>query len=85
AAVWLTVSEFFTAVCQKSTVHQRFVRRANLYEDIQSAGSDTCPPMLDRSDFKSWQQRIHLYYLGKENGENILQSINEGPLKMGKF
>ncbi|GJX34566.1 hypothetical protein Tco_0246123 [Tanacetum coccineum] len=30
---------------------------ANLSEDIQSAGSDTRPPMLDRSDFESWQQR----------------------------
>ncbi|GKE63074.1 retrovirus-related pol polyprotein from transposon TNT 1-94, partial [Tanacetum coccineum] len=37
------------------------------------------------SDFESWQQRIRLYCLGKENGENILQSINEGPFKMGMF
>ncbi|GJW82481.1 hypothetical protein Tco_0146456 [Tanacetum coccineum] len=58
---------------------------ANLSEDIQYAGSDTHPPMLDRSDFESWQQRIRLYCLGKENGENILQSIDEGPFKMGKF
>nr|GEW80362.1 retrovirus-related Pol polyprotein from transposon TNT 1-94 [Tanacetum cinerariifolium] len=41
--------------------------------------------MLDRSDFESWQQCIGLYCLGKENGENILQSIDEGPFKMGKF
>nr|GEV56314.1 retrovirus-related Pol polyprotein from transposon TNT 1-94 [Tanacetum cinerariifolium] len=58
---------------------------ANLSEDIQSAGSDTHPPMLDRSDFEFWQQRIHLYYLGKDNRENILQLIDEGPFKMGKF
>ncbi|GJV61992.1 retrovirus-related pol polyprotein from transposon TNT 1-94 [Tanacetum coccineum] len=58
---------------------------ANLYEDIQCAGSDTLPLMLDKSDFKSWQQRIRLYCLGKENGENILKSIDEGPFKMGKF
>ncbi|GJU36413.1 hypothetical protein Tco_1184767 [Tanacetum coccineum] len=57
----------------------------NLSEDIQSAGSDTRPPMLDRSDFESWQQRIRLYCLGKETGKNILQSIDEGPFKMGKF
>nr|GEW91551.1 hypothetical protein [Tanacetum cinerariifolium] len=37
------------------------------------------------SDFESWQQRIPLYCLGKENGENILKSINEGLFKMGKF
>ncbi|GJY44648.1 hypothetical protein Tco_0432861 [Tanacetum coccineum] len=41
--------------------------------------------MLDRSDFASWQQRIRLYCQGKDNGENILKSIDEGPFKMGKF
>ncbi|GKC50717.1 retrovirus-related pol polyprotein from transposon TNT 1-94 [Tanacetum coccineum] len=41
--------------------------------------------MLDMSDFESWQQHIRLYGLGKENGENILQSIDECPFKMGKF
>ncbi|GJW36842.1 retrovirus-related pol polyprotein from transposon TNT 1-94 [Tanacetum coccineum] len=29
---------------------------ANLSEDIQCAGSDTQPPMLDKTDFASWQQ-----------------------------
>ncbi|GJV58955.1 hypothetical protein Tco_1465055 [Tanacetum coccineum] len=58
---------------------------ANIFEDIQCVGSDTRPPMLDRSDFESWQQRIRLYCLGKENGENILKSIDEGPFKMGRF
>ncbi|GKC12443.1 hypothetical protein Tco_1009225 [Tanacetum coccineum] len=56
---------------------------ANLSEDIQSAGSDTRPPMLDRTDFASWQQRIRLYCRGKENGVNILKSIDEGPFQMG--
>nr|GEZ30003.1 hypothetical protein [Tanacetum cinerariifolium] len=56
---------------------------ANLSEDIQCAGSDTRPPMLDRTDFASWQQRIRLYYRGKENEVNILKSINEGPYQMG--
>ncbi|GKC68086.1 retrovirus-related pol polyprotein from transposon TNT 1-94 [Tanacetum coccineum] len=58
---------------------------ANLSEDIQSVGSDTHPPMLDRSDFASWQQRIRLYCMGKDNGENIIKLIDEGPFKMGKF
>nr|GEY46220.1 hypothetical protein [Tanacetum cinerariifolium] len=47
---------------------------ANLSEDIQCAGSDTQPPMLDRTDFASWQQRIRLYCRGKENGVNILKN-----------
>nr|GEU37247.1 retrovirus-related Pol polyprotein from transposon TNT 1-94 [Tanacetum cinerariifolium] len=56
---------------------------ANLSKDIQCAGSDTRPPMLDRTDFASWQQRIRLYCWGKENGVNILKSIDKGPYQMG--
>nr|GEV59938.1 retrovirus-related Pol polyprotein from transposon TNT 1-94 [Tanacetum cinerariifolium] len=56
---------------------------ANLSEDIQCAGSDTRHPMLDRTDFASWQQRIRLYCRGKENGVNILKSIDEGLFRMG--
>ncbi|GJX24328.1 hypothetical protein Tco_0228773 [Tanacetum coccineum] len=55
---------------------------SNMSEDIQYAGSDTRPPMLDRTEFKSWQQRIRLYCLGKDNGENIMKSITEGPFQM---
>ncbi|GKB78797.1 hypothetical protein Tco_0945692 [Tanacetum coccineum] len=58
---------------------------ANLSEDIQCAGSDTRPPMLDRTEFASWQQHIRLYCRGKENGVNILKSIDEGPFQMGTF
>nr|GEZ54533.1 integrase, catalytic region, zinc finger, CCHC-type, peptidase aspartic, catalytic [Tanacetum cinerariifolium] len=56
---------------------------ANLLEDIQCGGSDTRPPMLDRTDFASLQQRIRLYFRGKENRVNILKSIDEGPFLMG--
>ncbi|GJQ93500.1 hypothetical protein Tco_0004639 [Tanacetum coccineum] len=56
---------------------------ANLSEDIQCVGSDTRPPMLDRTDFASCQQRIRLYCQGKENEVNILKSIDEGPFHMG--
>ncbi|GKC19444.1 hypothetical protein Tco_1021594 [Tanacetum coccineum] len=47
---------------------------ANLSEDIQCAGFDTRPPMLDRTDFASWQQRIHL---------ETLSEGNEGALHLG--
>ncbi|GJZ77042.1 hypothetical protein Tco_0641714 [Tanacetum coccineum] len=33
-------------------------------DDIQAAGSDTRPPMLDRTDYESWSQRIRLNTLG---------------------
>ncbi|GJU17495.1 hypothetical protein Tco_1145461 [Tanacetum coccineum] len=51
----------------------------NLSEDIQCADYDTRPPMLDRADFESWQQRIRLYCMGKDNGNTIIKSIDEGP------
>ncbi|GJR81891.1 hypothetical protein Tco_0152676 [Tanacetum coccineum] len=54
---------------------------SNMSEDIQYAGSDTRPPMFDRTDFESWQQRIRLYCT--DNGENIMKSITEGPFQMG--
>nr|GEV08436.1 integrase, catalytic region, zinc finger, CCHC-type, peptidase aspartic, catalytic [Tanacetum cinerariifolium] len=81
---------FLTAVC---LIRQRLVssglsssvEMAKLSEDIQCAGSDTRPPMLDRSDFASWQQCIRLYFRGKENGVNILKSIDEGPFQIGTF
>nr|GEU97017.1 hypothetical protein [Tanacetum cinerariifolium] len=41
--------------------------------------------MLHMTDFASWQQRIRLYYQGKENRVNILKSIDEGPFQMGTF
>nr|GEX73158.1 hypothetical protein [Tanacetum cinerariifolium] len=56
---------------------------ANLSKDIQCASSDTRPPMIDRTNFASWQQRTRLYCRGKENGVNILKSIDEGPFQMG--
>ncbi|GKD45549.1 hypothetical protein Tco_1270194, partial [Tanacetum coccineum] len=56
---------------------------SNQSEDIQAAGSDTRPLMLDRTNFESWQQRIRLYCKGKDHGEYILQSTDEGPFKMG--
>ncbi|GKE72933.1 hypothetical protein Tco_1534974 [Tanacetum coccineum] len=58
---------------------------SNMSKDIWYAGSDSRPPMLDRTDFESWQQRIRLYCLGKDNGENIMKSITEGPFQMGTF
>ncbi|GKB39782.1 hypothetical protein Tco_0884724 [Tanacetum coccineum] len=52
-------------------------------DDIQAASFDTRPLMLDRTDYKSWSQRTRLYYRGKENGLQILQSIDQGPFELG--
>ncbi|GJR11793.1 hypothetical protein Tco_0794445 [Tanacetum coccineum] len=60
-------------------------RLPNRYVELRTVFSDTRPPMLDRTDFASWQQRIRLYYRGKENEVNILKSIDKGPFQMGTF
>ncbi|GJZ61678.1 hypothetical protein Tco_0617815 [Tanacetum coccineum] len=43
-------------------------------DDIQAVGSDTRTPMLDRTDYESWSQRIQLYCseLTKEDRESQL-------------
>ncbi|GJS11093.1 hypothetical protein Tco_0367889 [Tanacetum coccineum] len=62
--------------------HNAFFDRNNS-DDIQAASSDTRPPMLDRTDYESWLQQIRLYCRGKENGLQILQSIDQGPFELG--
>ncbi|GKA85780.1 retrovirus-related pol polyprotein from transposon TNT 1-94 [Tanacetum coccineum] len=47
---------------------------ANLSEDIQCAGSNTRPPMLDKTDFASWQQRTI---------QDTVAKGNEGALHLG--
>ncbi|GJU15869.1 hypothetical protein Tco_1143835 [Tanacetum coccineum] len=71
--------------CSINLIISQSIEMANLLEDIQRAGSDTRPPMLDRTDFASWQQQIRLYCRGEENGVNILKSIDEGPFQMITF
>ncbi|GJU08471.1 hypothetical protein Tco_1124901 [Tanacetum coccineum] len=81
----LASSELKTSELDTSELKTSEHRMGNLSEDIQCAGSDTRPPMLDRTDFTSWKQRIRLYCRGKDNGMNILKSINEGPFQMETF
>ncbi|GKE31336.1 hypothetical protein Tco_1450658, partial [Tanacetum coccineum] len=60
---------------------------ANLSEDIQCTSSDTRPPMLDRTDFSSWQQRIRIFHLKEQKVPsnlvlNELESIRIFHLKI---
>ncbi|GJV99661.1 hypothetical protein Tco_1554913 [Tanacetum coccineum] len=50
---------------------------SNMSEDIWYAGSDTRPPMLDRTDLESWQQRIR--------PERALESLHTFLLSKGKL
>ncbi|GJW20873.1 retrovirus-related pol polyprotein from transposon TNT 1-94 [Tanacetum coccineum] len=58
---------------------------SSMSEDIQCAGSDTRPPMLDRTYYKllNLADTYTLNVSRKDNGENIMKSINEGPFHMG--
>ncbi|GJV09508.1 hypothetical protein Tco_1347164 [Tanacetum coccineum] len=49
---------------------------SNMSEDIQYVGSDTRPPMLDRTDFESWQQRI------REQVTNFDEDVDDLALNM---
>ncbi|GKB89323.1 retrovirus-related pol polyprotein from transposon TNT 1-94 [Tanacetum coccineum] len=60
------------AVCQEVSDSGLSYSVAVCHLVTECAGSDTRPPMRDRSDFESWKQRIRFYCLGKDNGENIL-------------
>ncbi|GJV79171.1 hypothetical protein Tco_1515041, partial [Tanacetum coccineum] len=44
---------------------------ANIPKDIQCAGSDNRPPMLDKTDFASWQQQIRLCCRGTEGALHL--------------
>nr|GEY99788.1 hypothetical protein [Tanacetum cinerariifolium] len=58
------------------------------YGNFKAEGSETLKQTFNRlgvTDFASWQQRIRLYYWGKENGVNILKSIDKGPFQMRMF
>ncbi|GJU66311.1 retrovirus-related pol polyprotein from transposon TNT 1-94 [Tanacetum coccineum] len=56
---------------------------ANLSEDIQCAGSDTRPPMLDKADFVSWQINVLDYTVGLDNGDKLLKSLMKDHFQMG--
>ncbi|GJZ41091.1 hypothetical protein Tco_0587977 [Tanacetum coccineum] len=59
---------------------------SNMSEDIWYAGSDTRPPMLDRTDFESCNNETAFrLMLGKNNGENIINRLLKGPFQIGTF
>ncbi|GJT51696.1 hypothetical protein Tco_0977853 [Tanacetum coccineum] len=52
---------------------------ATIAENVIAAGSETRPPMLEKGIYDSWKTRIILYIRGKENGEMLKDSIDNGP------
>ncbi|GJS67002.1 integrase, catalytic region, zinc finger, CCHC-type containing protein [Tanacetum coccineum] len=54
---------------------------ATMAENVIAAGSKTCPPMLEKGMYDSWKTRIMIYIRGKENGEMLRDSVENGPYK----
>ncbi|GJW63279.1 hypothetical protein Tco_0115163 [Tanacetum coccineum] len=52
----------------------------SLVEFMIVAGADNRPPMLDKPQYESWKSRMELYIQGKDHGQIILNSVENGPL-----
>ncbi|GJR98246.1 hypothetical protein Tco_0270420 [Tanacetum coccineum] len=52
---------------------------ATMTDNVIAAISETRPPMLEKGMYDSWKTRIILYIRGKENGEMLKDSIDNGP------
>nr|GEV16477.1 hypothetical protein [Tanacetum cinerariifolium] len=54
---------------------------STLTQSVLVAGSDNHPHMLEKSSYDSWQSRMLMYIEGNENGQLLLNSILNGPIK----
>ncbi|GKA88920.1 hypothetical protein Tco_0810732 [Tanacetum coccineum] len=50
---------------------------------VNASGDDNCPPMLDKSQYNSWQSRMLLYIKGKEHGKDLYDSVINEPFQYG--
>ncbi|GJX25238.1 hypothetical protein Tco_0231534, partial [Tanacetum coccineum] len=82
----LMVTEMTAAdVAQRKKIIELKRREDECREQEIAAAEYRAQQEYTRTDFASWQQRIRLYCRGKDNGVNILKSIDEGPFQMGTF
>ncbi|GKB01848.1 hypothetical protein Tco_0999458 [Tanacetum coccineum] len=56
-----------------------------LAEFMKIAGTDNCPPMLEKTMYDSWKSRMELYIDNRENRRIILNSVLNGPLVSPDF
>ncbi|GKE25759.1 hypothetical protein Tco_1441143 [Tanacetum coccineum] len=52
-------------------------------ENVIAGGADNRPPMLEKSQYNSWQSHMKLYLRGKEHGKDLLDSVLNGPFRYG--
>nr|GFC60406.1 hypothetical protein [Tanacetum cinerariifolium] len=48
-------------------------------QDIYAAGSESCPPMLNKENYVPWSSRLLRYAKSRPNGKLIHNSILNGP------
>ncbi|GKE49568.1 hypothetical protein Tco_1480826, partial [Tanacetum coccineum] len=56
---------------------------STMAENAIAVGFENHPPMLERSQYDSWQSRMLLYLQGKEHGKQLLDSVKNGPFQFG--
>ncbi|GKA33292.1 hypothetical protein Tco_0719659 [Tanacetum coccineum] len=54
---------------------------AIMTKNVLAAGAKNRPPMLEKGGYDRWKGRILLYIEGKENGEMLIDSINNDPFQ----
>nr|GEU79960.1 hypothetical protein [Tanacetum cinerariifolium] len=54
-----------------------------MLENVITTRVDNRPPMLEKSQYKSWQSHMLLYIRGNEHGKDLLDSLLNGPLQYG--
>nr|GEY02446.1 retrovirus-related Pol polyprotein from transposon TNT 1-94 [Tanacetum cinerariifolium] len=82
-ASYSLIEDTFPTTCKQELCLFNFLLAGCQVSSIELSLGSYRPPMLDKTDFASWQQWIRLYCQGKENGVNILKLIDEGPFQMG--
>ncbi|GKA54016.1 hypothetical protein Tco_0752965 [Tanacetum coccineum] len=55
----------------------------SLAENVFIVGADNRPPMLDKTNYSSWESRMLLYIKGKPNGKLLVDSVLNGPFQYG--
>nr|GEY68147.1 hypothetical protein [Tanacetum cinerariifolium] len=55
---------------------------STMAENVIAAGAENCPPMLERSQYNSWQSML-LYIRGKDHGIHLLDSVKNRTFNFG--
>nr|GEY14050.1 hypothetical protein [Tanacetum cinerariifolium] len=78
-ASYRLIEDYFPTTCEQELCPLNFLLASCKVSSNELSLASYRPPMLDRIDFASWQQRIRLYCRGKENEMGTLrETLTEG-------